>query len=69
LLVVRLPHEEIGRAAAAGDEIVLNESKVTWIALRRILPLQEVRRGEPKRYCSDACRARAWRLRTSRQER
>jgi len=24
---------------------------------------QEIRRGHPKRFCSDACRARAWRRR------
>ncbi len=29
----------------------------------RALDAQKIRRGEPKRFCSDACRARAWRWR------
>lgn len=29
----------------------------------RDLDAQKIRRGEPKRFCSDACRARAWRRR------
>jgi hypothetical protein len=29
----------------------------------RKLEPQRIRRGEPKRYCSDACRAKAWRRR------
>lgn len=34
----------------------------------RGLEPQNARRGQPKRFCSDACRARAWRDRRSQSE-
>ena len=34
----------------------------------REFELQKTRRGQPKKFCSDACRARAWRDRRSQSE-